>query len=338
MYIMAIAVYGATGFTGKLVTAELASRNIDVKLLGRNQDALESLGYPKAKVHAVDLNNVTELAQALAGCSTVISCVGPYTQYGEPVLKAAIEAKCNYVDLSGEQEWVKRVYNDYGPAAAQAGVTLLPAATDDGVGSDIIASLITRDSSNVKSLKVHHGYFDAVMTRGSLRSFVGFSRGRLEYWADGQWKEGTADRQADVKFPGIDGTQATWLLAGPELLSIQRRIPAQLIQATLNMDLGPMLANVTEDVIASTPLGPSEEVRSASRFTHIVEVESADGTISRGYVSGKDIYLITAICGVEAAICMSTSGAPKGAIAPSELMEPEEFLRILGRAGVEWEL
>lgn len=335
---MAIAVYGATGFTGKIVAAELASRNIDIKLLGRDKDALESLGHAKAKVHAVGLNNVTELAQALTGCSTVISCVGPYTQYGEPVLKAAIEAKCNYVDLSGEQEWVKRVYDDYGPAAAQAGVTILPAATDDGISSDLMASLITRDFSNIKSLKIHHGYFDAVMTRGSLRSFLEFSRGRLEYWADGQWKEGTADRQTDVQFPGKDGTQATWLLAGPELIAIQRHIPAQLIQATLNMDLEPMLSTVTDDVIASTPLGPSDEVRSASRFTIIVEAESADGTVSRGHVTGKDIYLITAICGIEAAICMSTSGAPKGAIAPSELMEPEEFLRILGRAGVEWEL
>lgn len=335
---MRIAIYGATGFTGRIVAAELEARGVETRLIGRDSNALKGMVTEKAEVCAVDLNSHDDLTKAFQGCAAVISCVGPYTQFGEPVLKAAIKAGCSYVDVSGEQAWVKRVHDEYGLAATKAGVTLLPAATDDGISGDLASSVVAKHMTNIDSLTIHHAYYDAVMSRGSLRSFLEFTQGRLEFWMDGAWQEGRPERQEDVDFKNGDGTVPTWLLAGPELITVRRHIPARLIQATVNMDLVTMLSGVTEDVVTSTPLGPTDETRATSRFIIVAEAKSADGKIMRCFVRGKDIYKVTAICAVEAALRVSQPGVPTGAVAPSEISDPEQFLADLGQFGVEWEL
>lgn len=79
------------------------------------------------------------------------------------MLEAAIRARCHYVDVSGEQAWIRKVHDSFGDRAAAADITLLPAATDDGVSGDLIASLVAGRISKVDQLRVH-GYFDATMS------------------------------------------------------------------------------------------------------------------------------------------------------------------------------
>ncbi|KAJ8606780.1 hypothetical protein MRB53_040706 [Persea americana] len=221
---MKVAIYGATGTTGKLIVAELLRRNVPIKLLGRNADTLRAIADGN-EVEAVGLDNPVALAQALHGCDVVISCVAPYTDHGRPVLEAALAAGCNYVDVSGEQRWVQTVHEEYGPLAKKKGVTLMPAATDDGISGDLLAGLLAKRTKNdLQTLKLHHAYFDATMSRGSLRSFLEFTKTPPLYLQDGKWQEDSITPQPDVVFPGSDGTQSTWLLAGPELPAIRRHV------------------------------------------------------------------------------------------------------------------
>nr|POE88279.1 hypothetical protein CFP56_11508 [Quercus suber] len=316
---MRIAIYGATGVTGQLIAAELTNRGVETRLIGRDSNALKSLATEKAEVYVANLDSHDDLIEAFKGCVTVISCVAVYTQFGE-------------------QSWIKRVHQEYGPVATKAGVTLLPAATDDGFAGDLASSIVAKHVTNIDSLSIHHAYFNAVLSRGSMRSFLEFSRGRLEYWGDGAWQEGQPERQEDVDVKNGDGNQPAWLLAGPELVAIQRRIPARLIQATVNMDLVTMLSGVTEEDVTSTPRGPSVEVRATSRFTIVCEAKTVDGKTVRCFVRGSDIYKITAICAVEAALRISHSDVPTGTVAPSEIADPEQFLADLGQLGFTWEL
>lgn len=334
---MKVAIYGAAGFTGKLIVAELLRRKITIKLLGRNADALQAIADGN-EVESVGLDAPVALSRALQGCDVVISCVAPYTDHGRPVLEAALSAACSYVDVSGEQLWAQTVYEDYGPLASQKGVTVVPAATDDGVSGDLLAGLLAKRTKNgLESLKLHHAYFDVVMSRGSLRSFLEFTKTPPRFLQDGKWQEGSTTPQPDVVFPATDGTQSTWLLSGPELPSIQRHVSCPLIVSTINMDLPTMLCTVTEEVVMSTPLGPTNEVRSSSRFTIFGQAVSKSGDIVEGYVRGNDIYKITAVMAVETAVRIVGNEVPKGAVAPSEAFKSaEEFLDALKDFGVEW--
>ncbi|MET0761963.1 MAG: saccharopine dehydrogenase NADP-binding domain-containing protein, partial [Thermoleophilaceae bacterium] len=125
-----IAVYGATGYTGRLVAAEVLRRGADAVLMGRNAAKLEIVaedlgGGVETRVAALD--DAPVLREARASCAAVISCAGPFSDHGEPVLRAAIEAGIHYLDTTGEQTYIRRAFEEFGPEAQGAGVALLPA-------------------------------------------------------------------------------------------------------------------------------------------------------------------------------------------------------------------
>src|SRR5215216_7706124 len=88
-----IAVYGATGFTGRLVAAELRRRGAELVLGGRNRPKLEILAEDlggDAGVRQASLNDPAALRDLLEPCAAVIACAGPFRLHGAPVLAAAV--------------------------------------------------------------------------------------------------------------------------------------------------------------------------------------------------------------------------------------------------------
>ena len=333
---MKVAVFGATGYTGRLVAAELFRRNVDTLLLGRDEKALSAIDGAR-DVRAVSLTDPSSLVDALRGSDVVVSCVAPFTRLGEPVVEAAISAGCNYVDVSGEQRWLRRVYDEFGTRAAAAGVTLLPGATDDGVPGDLIAGLVAKSLAEVDTLRMHHGVFNAGISRGSMLSFGYIAASMPLAWHDGEWREIDTGTRESVAFPR-DGEQPSWSIPGPELISIQRHVGARNIEATMNIDLVTAVSSLTDEVIAAAPAGPSDDERRASRFTILAEARAQDGTTARGYVSGNDVYRSTALIAVEAAVRLGVRNAPVGTVPPSLAFEPVEFLDALKPFGISWKV
>ena len=98
-----IVLFGATGFTGGL-TAEYLARDAGdarVALAGRNRAKLEGLdsGLPLLHADAQEPDSLREMAES---SRVVITTVGPYVTYGEPLVAACAEAGTDYVDLTGE--------------------------------------------------------------------------------------------------------------------------------------------------------------------------------------------------------------------------------------------
>ena len=126
-----IAVYGATGYTGRLVAAELERRGFDVVLSGRDAERLRELAadvFPRAEIRPAAVDGRGALAAAFRGCDAVINCAGPFTPLGPPVVRAAIAAGCHYVDTAAEQAHIRNVFDTFSPDARRAGVTVIPPA------------------------------------------------------------------------------------------------------------------------------------------------------------------------------------------------------------------
>src|SRR5579884_488668 len=139
---MRIAVYGATGRLGRAVVAELAAANAAVTVVGRSGDAVARLAETDAMLQraAADARDPAALSRAFAGCGVLVNCA-PAAACGDALVRAAIAAPMHYVDAAGEQAFIRRIFEDFGRAAAESGAAIVPAMGFDYAIGDCLARL-----------------------------------------------------------------------------------------------------------------------------------------------------------------------------------------------------
>ena len=151
-----IIVHGATGFTGKRVVRHLAHRpDLNVAISGRSAAKLAAvaadIGWDAAKttssifVVADVVAGAAELTSAFSHAKVVIACAGPYRHCGIPILRAAIDAGCDYLDLCGEPQFYDEALLACDGVARDAGVLAVHAAAFDCVPAELGAALAERE-------------------------------------------------------------------------------------------------------------------------------------------------------------------------------------------------
>ncbi len=141
-----IVVFGATGYTGALVTEYLAASKPDIRwaIAGRDEQKLFERSQELRSRSGLDVpylvassTDAMSLARMTASARVVLTTVGPYVKLGEPVVKACVEAGADYVDVTGEPEFVANIVERYEPAAKAKGLRLVPCAGFDSVPHDL---------------------------------------------------------------------------------------------------------------------------------------------------------------------------------------------------------
>ena len=126
-----VVVYGASGYTGRLVAEYLREYGLPFIAAGRSAARVEeALGHvPGIETADYDVREVEHTVDALtelfSGAKVVCNTVGPFALYGAEVVEACISAGCHYVDTNGEQDWMIRCDENYGQPMADAGRFLL---------------------------------------------------------------------------------------------------------------------------------------------------------------------------------------------------------------------
>ena len=174
-----IVVFGATGFTGRLTAeylAEHAPTDCRWALAGRNMEKLEAVRSGLAEIDpalaelpllTADVTDADSLRAVAESARVVITTVGPYLQHGEPLVAACAAAGTDYVDLTGEPEFVDQMYLDHHQTAVASGARLVHCCGFDSIPHDL-GVLFT-----VKQLPA-----DVPLTiRGVVRSDAAFSGG-----------------------------------------------------------------------------------------------------------------------------------------------------------------
>jgi short subunit dehydrogenase-like uncharacterized protein len=138
-----IVLFGATGFTGALTAeylAQHAGEGLRWALAGRNRAKLEALserlGVDVPLLHA-DVTDDASLRSLAEDARVVITTVGPYVTYGEPLVAACAAAGTDYVDLTGEPEFVDRMYVRHHAEAAKTGARIVHACGFDSIPHDL---------------------------------------------------------------------------------------------------------------------------------------------------------------------------------------------------------
>jgi short subunit dehydrogenase-like uncharacterized protein len=358
-----IVLYGATGYTGRLVADELARRGLDHVLSGRDRGRLERLaGERGVPARAARIDDDAALRDLLDGAAAVINCAGPFTLAGDGVLRAAIETGTHYVDSTAEQAFIQMVFEGQGAAAERAGVALVPALGFDYAPGDFIAHLAARGHEPLEELVLAYDVSGFSMSRGTLRSGLEMMKGGDVAYEDGGWRPVPGGIfRAHFDFPAPIGRQPMSRFASGEVITVPRHTRTRRVASMVTARtaaphpaLGPVLPYTMPALALAmqTPLrpllaravgilpeGPPANARRAAEFTIVAVARGENGGSGRGIVRGTDVYGLTAASLVHGAELMTSPGYDRaGALGPAAAFDPTAFLDYLIDHGLAWEL
>jgi short subunit dehydrogenase-like uncharacterized protein len=214
-----IVVFGATGYTGRLVAERLAARGARPVLAGRDEGKLAALaerlgGLDTVKADALRRNSVFA---AVEPGDVLVSTVGPFAKWGDAAVRAAIAAPgATYIDSTGEPVFIRRVFEELGGPAERAGVTLMTAMGFDFVPGALAGALALREAGP-EALRVDVGYYSLGLgsdsaSAGTRESLVGAVLGEHHAFRGGSVRSVRAAER--VRSFAVKGKQRTAISVG----------------------------------------------------------------------------------------------------------------------------
>ena len=379
-----IVIFGATGFTGELTAAYLAEHapeGLRWALAGRNQAKLEDVRKRLARIDAgladlpllhADSSDDASLRAIAESARVVVTTVGPYLLHGEPIVAACAAAGTDYLDITGEPEFVDRMYLEQHDRAVASGARLVHACGFDSIPHDLGAWF------TVKQL----GSADPIRLRGVVRSGAQFSGGTFHSALDAmsrakqmraassarRKKEGRPEgrkARAVAGKPHRDPVLGYWLLplptidpfvvarsaaalasygpdfkyshyAGVKSLAYAAGGAAAVGGLVVAAQVKP-LRNLLKAKVKQGE-GPSEKRREKSWFTVDFVGESAGRTVRTRVSGGDPGYTETAKMLAESALCLAFDDNPEtsGQVTTAVAMG-EKLLARLQAAGMKFE-
>jgi short subunit dehydrogenase-like uncharacterized protein len=372
-----IVLFGGTGFTGAL-TAEYLAANAPAStrwaLAGRNQGKLEALrerlgvDVPLLKADVTDEKSIDDVA---ASARVVITTVGPYITYGEPLVKACAEHGTDYTDLTGEPEFADRMFVKYHAKAESTGARIVHACGFDSIPHDLGARFTVEQLPEGVPLTVR-GYVQAggKFSGGTFASaLTGFSRARQNLEAARERKrleQPPAGRSAKAERgrPRHDRDIDSWVLPFPSIdpqivvrsaRAVERYGPDftyghYIVMKNLPQAIGLPLGVAGVFTLAQIPparkflmsrvpqgTGPDEERRAKSWFRVHFHGEGGGKRVVCEVRGGDPGYTETAKMLAEAGLCLANDDLPQtaGQVTTSQAMGAALTER-LKRAGIEF--
>lgn len=147
-------VYGAYGYTGKLICEHLREIGQRYTVAGRNDAKTKEIAEEFAVHYKVfSLDNAAEAEKALEDVSVVLHCAGPYSVTSKPMLDACIKTKTHYLDITGEYTVIEAVAARDAEIRA-AGILAMPSVGMDVVPSDCISAYVANKLPSATDLKL----------------------------------------------------------------------------------------------------------------------------------------------------------------------------------------
>lgn len=268
--------YGANGYTGKLIARLSGERNLSPILAGRDAATIEQLATEHGLEHRVfALDDSAKMDAALQEVSVVLHCAGPFSRTSKPMADACLRTKTHYLDITGEATVIETLAARDQEAKA-AGIMLLPCVGFDVVPTDCLAAHLKRRLPSATHLALGIQGMGRV-SRGTATTMVeNINRGGL-IRRDGKltpvpaaWKT----REIDFGNGAVAATTIPWgdvatafYSTGIPNIEVYAAMPARLRRMMkLTRRMGGLLASgvvqrFLKRRIKAQPPGPSEEER-----------------------------------------------------------------------------
>jgi short subunit dehydrogenase-like uncharacterized protein len=344
---MSALIYGATGYTGRLVARLANEYAIRPILAGRDATAVPALAREYGFDHRVfSLDSSAAIDQALNGVTVVLHCAGPFIHTSAPMVDACIRNGVHYADITGEIEVLEAVRARDAEARA-VGVMLLPGSGFDVVPSDCLAAFLKQQlpgatrlelaikgsgglSRGTATTMVEHMERGGVVRRdGVLTKVPSGWRTRVVDYGDG-------DERA-ISIPWGDITTAFYSTGIPNIVVYAAAPRAQRAAMRLSRFAAPLLKSArVKDIlkrrIRSGRPGPSESQLQHGMSAVWGRVEDADGRSVQARIRGPNGYWLTAHTALLIVARMLSGEIKPGFNTPSLAYGPDLILEVPGTA------
>ena len=182
-----IIIYGATGFTGKLCVKYFQSLNTTVTwaMAGRNLIKLQKVAddhQAKVEILLADSDDESALDNLTSRARVILSTTGPFHRYGSKLVASCIKNHAHYVDITGENFWVKGLIEKHHAEASAKGIRIIPSCGFDSIPSDLGAFFSAQAIGKpIKRIESFHSY-EGGASGGTLETM--FSMGELDLGDD----------------------------------------------------------------------------------------------------------------------------------------------------------
>lgn len=338
-------IYGANGYTGKLIVAEALRQELRPVLAGRNREVVEAqareLGL-EARVFGLD--DPAAVAQGIAGARLVLHCAGPFSRTAAPMLEACLAERAHYLDITGEIDVFALCHRAH-DRAVQAGIVVAPGTGFDVVPTDCTAAMLKARLPDATHLVLAFEAGGGPSPGTAKTSVEGLSKGGRAR-IDGQvtevplaWKSRTFDRDGEPRMAmtipwgdvytsyvstGIPNVE-TYMAVPPATVARMRRL--RWFKPFLG--LGFVQSFMKKRIDASMP-GPSAQRREKTDCRVWGEVRNAAGDTAKLSLAAPNGYALTATASVGMVRAVLAGERPGGFYTPSKLMGAEYVLSLPG--------
>ena len=234
-----IIIYGATGFTGKLCVKYFQSLNTTVTwaMAGRNLIKLEKVAkenQTNVEILIADSDDEKALDNLTSRARVILSTTGPFHRYGSKLVASCIKNHTHYVDITGENFWVKGLIEKHHQEASAKGIRIIPSCGFDSIPSDLGTFFAAKALSQpIKRIESFHSYQGGA-SGGTLETM--FSMGELDLGDDltdpfllnpddsysNKQKQLSSDRVGIAKKPEINAWSGPFIMATANTRVVRR--------------------------------------------------------------------------------------------------------------------
>lgn len=361
-----IVLFGATGYTGKLVAHAMVERGLRPVLAARSREKLQQLAGELGgglEIAEADVSKPATVAALVERGDVLLSTVGPFMRYGAPAAAAAVTHGAHYLDSTGEPPFIQQIFERYHEAARKSGCGMLTAFGYDFVPGNL-AGALALERAGERAVRVDVGYFftgkagSGAASGGTLASLAGVATAPAFAYRDGRvHSERSAARQRAFD---IDGKQRRAVAIGasehfalprvaPGLREVNAYLgwfgPASRVMPAVSLGSSVVMkvpgaesawSTAVSKLLKGSSGGPGEEERSKSG-SHIVGIayDAAGEQLSEVHVSGVNGYTFTGrilAWGAEQAAAGALKGT--GALGPADGFGLRELGRGCAEAGL----
>jgi hypothetical protein len=211
-----VVLYGASGFSGRLVAEFLREYNVPFIAAGRNRARIEDVmkhvpGIDGADYEIAEVDgSLKGLVKLFTGARVVCNTVGPFLYNGPRVIEASLKAGCHYMDIGGEQAWLREVSEQWGDKFAEQGLLAAPATAYMSVPSDIALN-ICLETAGIDTFEILT-MFKGAPTVTSTQTIFAVIPTEAYYLEQNRYKPWPRATAYEVVVPGLIQTQLalTW--------------------------------------------------------------------------------------------------------------------------------
>lgn len=336
--------YGANGYTGRLVAAVARREGLPLTLGGRRPEAVAAMARETGQPWvAFRLDHPERVAEELAAFDAVLLAAGPFSRTSAAVVEACLATGTHYLDITGEVPVFEAVFAR-DDEARRASVTLLPGTGFDVVPSDCLAAALASELPGASRLLLAFRAF--APSSGTARTMLeGLPKGGAAR-VDGKlvpvppaWKVREipfSDHSRHAMTVPWGDLSTAWRSTGiPNIETYMTAPPALVASAKAGQALAPLLSLALvrwflEAAVGKAFPGPDEEARERERSYLWGRVERDDGAAVEGTAETLEGYAFTAESAVACLKRVLSGETPPGALTPSLAFGPRFVEEIRG--------